>query len=77
MYKPLIRTHKVSVAIVIFVVIFSVVHYVKPLMLYNKKGGFRQFGVGYRNKTVFPIWIFAIILAIFSYLSVYYYLAFM
>ena len=75
--KPFVRNHKVSISIIIFVIIFSIVHYWRPLMLYNRNGGFRQFGVGYKNKTIFPIWIFAIILAIFSYLSVYYYLVFL
>lgn len=74
--KPLIQKNKVSISIVIFLVIFFVTHQIKPLLLYNKNGGFRQFGVGYKNKTVFPIWIFAIIVAIFSYLVVSYYLLF-
>jgi hypothetical protein len=38
--------------------------------MYTKEGGFRPFGVGYKHKTVVPIWIVAIILAIFSYLAV-------
>jgi hypothetical protein len=38
--------------------------------VYNEEGGFRPFGVGYRNKTVIPIWLVAIVLAIFSYVVV-------
>jgi hypothetical protein len=42
----------------------------KPGFAYNDDGGFRPFGLGYRNKTIVPIWVVAIILAIFSYMIV-------
>lgn len=64
------RNHKVTIAIFIFLILFSFVHLLKPLIVYNENGGFRPFGVGYRNKTIIPIWIIAIILAIFSYVIV-------
>ena len=72
--KSFVRIHKLSIAITIFMVLFSIIHSVKPGLLYTPDGGFRQFGVGYKQKTVVPIWIVAIILAIFSYLGVLYYL---
>ena len=72
--KGFIRYHKLNVAIFLFLVMFSIVHFIKPGFLYNTEGGFRQFGVGYKNKTVIPIWIISIILAILSYLAVLYYL---
>ena len=46
------------------------IHLVKPHFLYNEEGGFRPFGVGYKHKTVIPIWLIAIILAMLSYLFV-------
>ena len=61
------RTHKTAIAIFIFLILFSIVHSLKPGFAYTDDGVFRQFGLGYRNKTVIPIWIVAIILAIFSY----------
>jgi hypothetical protein len=72
--KSFVRVHKLSIAIVIFLLLFSIIHSVKPALLYTPDGGFRQFGVGYKQKTVVPIWLVAIILAIFSYLGVLYYL---
>lgn len=63
MYKP-------TIAILLFLILFSIVHYLKPGFAYDEKGAFRPFGLGYRNKTVIPIWIVAIILAIFSYVIV-------
>jgi hypothetical protein len=69
-----IEKNKVNISIVIFVVIFALIHFSKPAILYMPDGSFRNFGVGYKNKTVLPIWVLAIVLAILSYLSVRYYL---
>ena len=65
-----VRTHKTSVAIVLFVILFSLFHYAKPGFAYGNDGDFRPFGVGYRNKTVIPVWVVAIVLAIITYLCV-------
>jgi quinol-cytochrome oxidoreductase complex cytochrome b subunit len=68
--QPFVRKHKVIVAVFIFLLLFSAFHYFKPSFAYNEEGGFRPFGVGYKHKTVVPIWVVAIVLAIFSYLLV-------
>ena len=75
--KGFVRYHKLSISILIFLILFSIVHMMKPTMLYNDDGSFRQFGVGYRHKTVIPIWGVSMVIAIFSYLFVMYYLAYM
>jgi hypothetical protein len=67
----MIKNRLVS-AIVIFLLIFSVIHWTKPAMIYNEHGGFRQFGIGYKQKTVIPIWVVSIVLAVLCYLFVYY-----
>jgi hypothetical protein len=74
MNKSFVRVHKLSIAVFIFLLAFSIIHSLKPALLYTPEGGFRQFGVGYKQKTVIPIWVVAILLAIFSYLGVLYYL---
>ena len=76
MLRQFIRTHVTLVAIIIFIVIFTMVQMFKPLFLYNQDGSIRSFGIGYKNKTILPIWLFSIILGIFSYLFVLYYLAY-
>jgi hypothetical protein len=74
--KKFVRIHKINFAIMIFVAMLSIIHIYKPAIMYNEEGGFRPFGIGYKHKTVIPIWVASIILAIFSYLAVLYYLMF-
>lgn len=74
--KKIVKNNRVIISIVLFLILFSIVHYIKPGCLYTKEGGFRNFGLGYRNKTVIPIWLVSIILGILCYLAVSYYLLF-
>ena len=75
--KQFVRINKLSVSITLFLIIIIGVHITKPSFIYNEDGGFREFGLGYRNKTVFPIWTISIFAAILSYLFVLYYLAYL
>lgn len=70
--KPFIRNNLAGSAIVLYVIIFMLIQYANPAFIYNDDGSLREFGVGYSSKTVFPIWLVAIILGILSYLFVYY-----
>tara|TARA_Y100000768_G_scaffold308344_1_gene242533 strand:- start:201 stop:380 length:180 start_codon:yes stop_codon:yes gene_type:complete len=45
----------------------------KPAFLYNHDGSLREFGIGYRKKTVVPVWLLSIILGIMSYYAMMYY----
>lgn len=65
-----IRGHRTTAAILIFLILFTIFHLLKPGFAYTDEGGFRQFGLGYKHKTVIPVWVVAIILAIFSYFIV-------
>ena len=75
MYRSIIRRNPTIVAIILFLVIFTTIQFGKPGFLYKADGSIRDFGVGYRNKTILPIWLLSIILGILSYLFVLYYLA--
>ena len=70
-----IRENAPLVSIIIFLFIFGLIQMAKPLFLYNKDGSIRSFGIGYRNKTILPIWLLAIVLGILSYLIVIFYVA--
>jgi hypothetical protein len=75
MYRNFIRDNVTLVAIILFVTIFSMIQLSKPAFLYNTDGSIREFGVGYRNKTILPIWLLSIVLGIVCYLIVMYYIA--
>ena len=40
--------------------------------VFNKDGSIRKFGIGYKRKTVIPIWLLSIIFAILAYYLVLY-----
>lgn len=71
-FKGLIVYHKLTVSILIFLAIFFIIHHSKPALMYDKDGAFRQFGVGYKHKTVIPIWLVSIMLSILTYTFVLY-----
>ena len=69
-----IKTNPQIVSIILFLMIFTLIMLNKPAFLFNHDGSTRIFGIGYRNKTIFPIWLMSIILGILCYLFVRYYL---
>lgn len=76
MLRSFIRNNVTFAAIALFTIIFGMIQMMKPAFLYNSDGSVREFGVGYKNKTIMPVWLFSIILGILSYLAVMYYLAY-
>ena len=76
MLKQFICKHKNLVSIIIFLIIFVITVLIKPSFMFDKNNKPREFGLGYKNKTVIPIWLFIIITAIISYLAVLYYVNF-
>jgi hypothetical protein len=61
-----------AMSVFIFVLTYSILVYIKPSVMFYEDGTIREFGIGYKNKTVFPIWLVAIILGALSYLFVLY-----
>lgn len=75
MYRNYIRENNTLFAVILFVIIFGLIQMSKPACFYNKNGSIREFGVGYKNKTILPIWLLSIVLGILCYLAVVYYVA--
>ena len=73
MYRTYIRENITLVSIFIFVIIFGTIQMMKPACFYNRDGSIREFGIGYRNKTILPIWLMSLLLGILCYLAVLYY----
>ena len=76
MNRAYIRENATLFAIILFLIMFVSIQMMKPACLYNNDGSIREFGVGYRNKTITPIWLLSLILGILSYLFVMYYVAY-
>ena len=73
MFNQYISREALSViAVFIFLILFGIINALRPSVIYNKDLSFRRFGIGYKNKTVIPIWLFSIILAILVYVAVTY-----
>jgi hypothetical protein len=65
--RKMIRIYKVPFSVLLFLILFGIFHVMKPGFAYMPNGAFRPFGVGYKHKTVIPVWVVAIALAILSY----------
>ena len=72
MYKKLLRENITVMSVILFIILFIIIQIVKPSFLYKRDGSIREFGVGYKNKTILPIWLLSIILGILSYISIMY-----
>ncbi len=64
------------ISIVLFVCIFLIIQFTKPAFLFKSDGSLRIFGIGYKTRTILPIWLFSIILGILCYLLVMFYITY-
>jgi hypothetical protein len=76
MIRRFIQTNVAFTAILLFMLVFTSIQLAKPAILYNLDGSIRSFGVGYRNKTILPIWLLSIFIGILSYIAVMYYITY-
>lgn len=75
MIKNYVKQNTTLVSIILFLFIFGSIQMMKPSCFYNKDGSIREFGIGYKNKTILPIWLSSIVLGILCYLSVLIYIS--
>jgi len=75
MFRAFIKRNLTFIAILVFSSLFCSIQYFKPSFLYNNDGSIREFGIGSDKKTILPIWLLALVLAILSYVFVLYCLA--
>jgi hypothetical protein len=71
--KRWVRHNKISIAILIYIILFGLLNILTPSFMYNPDGSLKEFGVGFRKKTIIPVWLISILLAILAYFSVVYY----
>lgn len=74
--KTYTRQNIPLISITLFLIIFGFIQLIQPAFLYNSDGSLREFGVGYKNKTILPVWLLSIVLGILCYCAVRYYVIF-
>ena len=76
MLRQFVVTNINLVSIIVFLLLFAIILVTKPNIMFDKNGKPREFGIGYKNKTILPVWLAVIILAIISYLTILCYINF-
>jgi len=66
MINEYIRNNTMNLTILMYIILMTFIIYLKPRILFNKDGTLKPFGIGYKNKSVLPLWLVSIIIAIFS-----------
>lgn len=74
--RNFIKKNIISFSVIVFVLVYVIIIKFKPNFLYTRDGNLRSFGLGYKNKTIIPLWLVAIIISILSYIIVLYWLTF-
>lgn len=72
----IILKNRLLVSMLLFSALFSLIVAIKPNFIFNNDGSFREFGVGNTTKTVIPMWLFVILIALLSYYTVNYVIAY-
>ena len=65
--RDFIKNNKILATFILFLFMFTTLMLTKPSFAFNKDGSIKDFGLGYTNRTVLPIWILVIVFAIISY----------
>lgn len=70
--KDFVRSNTSLCAIILFLGLYAMIIKFKPRMLFYDDGTIKDFGLGYKNKTILPVWLVAVVVAILSYIFVLY-----
>ena len=73
MNPSFVRNNVTMVSVLLFIFLFGLIQWLKPAFLYNNDGSIREFGIGYKNKTILPVWLLSILLGILCYSAVLFY----
>ena len=72
MNRIFINKHLTTLSILLFIVVFGLIQYVKPALIYNKDGSLRNFGLRKSRSSVAPLWIITTAIALLSYSFVFF-----
>jgi hypothetical protein len=61
-------SNQIKYSILIYIIFIIIFLFIKPKICFNEDGSPKDFGVSNeQNKTIFPFWVFCILIGIFSY----------
>lgn len=67
------KLNRLFLVILIYICLYGIIVLFQPEIIFNNKFNcLRQFGVGYKQTTILPLWLVSIIFAILSYFIVLY-----
>jgi hypothetical protein len=73
MFTTFVKNNIPLVSIILLLAIFMIIILTKPELMFDKYGKPREFGLGYKQKTICPIWLAVIVTGIACYLAVLYF----
>lgn len=77
MNSNFLKNNKLLIIILLLIIFVLIIHQIKPAFLYQRNGAIRNFGIGVKSKTIIPLWLIVIVMAIFIYIGVDFYLTYM
>lgn len=77
MIKNIVKDNILVFSILLFLIFFGIITYIKPSIFFNNDGSIRNFGLNNNKKTIIPIWLLTICLSIISYILIKYYVIIM
>ena len=66
-FLNVIHQSPVKSAIILYLLIVIIILILKPKTLFDSKGNSKQFGIGREDKTIFPVWLLFLLIAIICY----------
>ena len=66
-FLKIIHQSPLKSAIILYLLIVIIILIIKPKSLFDSKGNSKQFGVGREDKTIFPVWLLFLLIAIICY----------
>ncbi len=62
-----LNKNQIKSSIVLYLIIIFIIIIVKPSPIFNSEGKAKVFGLGNNHKTIFPIWLICLIIAVCCY----------
>ena len=76
MNRSFVRRNIPLFALALYIILYGVLIFSKPSLIYDKNDCLRNFGRGYTTRSILPVWLLSIIIAILSYFAVMYYVTY-